>query len=250
MYPFVQDRASPEAIRWEMHERLEALDLHNLCSWNPEKISKRDQYLVFHCLKHDTLNRTKLYPAVTSREIGRASAQSCPGCRECQKESLRLNAAKARAARDTVGRHDRYDTFEKHIALPDRAASPCRFYVVRLTSKFIKFGIAKDLTRRAYTAQHQGHPYRETLFLSDEIPRAKAWAAEQFVNFSTLAALPTRPPKWLSDGKWAGHTEVRQDGLTSSNELTSLFWQALDNMSTGGRTWHSFYIEEVAPLSA
>jgi hypothetical protein len=225
------------SIACEMDARLTDLGLHNICSWDPEKIIKRDQRLAFYCLKHGVENKSALYSSVVGRESGRTNPLTTPGCKLCHKESLQRNAELARASRAAFDRYDRYDTFDKHLRLDSRASAPCYFYIARITGRLIKPGIASDVKRRAYQAAHQGHPYKELIFVSEQIPRAVAWVAEQYILLKLK--VPEKLPKWATTGKWAGSTELRE-GLAEMAQ--ALFVSILPSIQAD---WELFYRSEI-----
>ncbi len=96
------------------------------------------------------------------------------------------------------------------------AESDAELYLVEAFSQYYKFGIAVNFTDRA-----RGH-YTE-VFYRRQLPRAVAWAAEQYLLLATAWAAPGSLPPDVST--WGGSTELRNkdfDPLDFAEEIDGL----------------------------
>lgn len=229
------DRATASTV---IEDKLLQLGLHQVCSWSTLNLKREDQKLEFICHAHDevcSVSSIGRYLAGRNPESLRT-----PGCKRCKSEQCAENAA---GIHFTEG-GDRYDTLEKHLYVPGRSDLPCYFYIASISTKILKPGIASDPKKRAYTAKHQGCPYKEFLFVSAQMPRAEAWVIEQYVLLKTVSSYPTKDqlPRVIASKSWAGSSELR---VSTLDHLHTLFEEGVSKLHELDHDWarfHSIYI--------
>jgi hypothetical protein len=164
-----------------------------------------------------------------------------PGCKICAKEQLQY----ARSHRKPDSKTLRFDCLGRFKSDTSWAEKPTHFYFVAIGGRHTKLGIAVDLHKRSQTARYQGRPYGDTLFLSEQLPRAWVWTAEQIILRETAHLTPKRMPTKVKVDVWAGTSELRTSEVQPS-WIQQRFAEIISSIKECG-SWLSVYQSTLEP---